>query len=121
MYSAGDFSAYCCICKLIQNKDKACGSASQALSFPEKLSESLVFIKTLLVKGRVEGVKILAVELICQQTQILAEALIVHDLARPEKAYRVDDIRVVAEPQDVVVGRSSLLFGGVIKALRNVI
>ena len=74
-----------------------------------------------LVKGRVEGVKILAVELIGQQAQILTEALVVHYLACPEEAYRVDNVRVVAEPQDVVVGCSSLLLGGAIKALRNVI
>ena len=70
---------------------------------------SLILFEALFVEGRVEGVEVPAVELICQQSQILAEALIVYYLSRSEKAYRVYHVGVVAVSQDVVIGRASLL------------
>lgn len=66
--------------------------------------------KAFFVKGRVERVEVLAVELIGQQTQILAEALIMHDLARPEETDRINDVGIIAEAQDVVVGSTCFLF-----------
>ena len=81
----------------------------------------LIIFKTLFIERRVEGVEVPAVELVGHQPQILSEALVVHDLARPQKAYRIDDVGVVAEPQYIVVGSARFLLGGVIKALRNVI
>ena len=70
---------------------------------------SLIIFEALFVEGRVEGVEVPAVELIRQQSQILAEALIVYYLSRSEEAYRVYHVGVVAVSQDVVIGRASLL------------
>ena len=68
-----------------------------------------VLFEALFVETRVEGVEIPAVELVGHQAEVLAEALIVHDLARSQESYRVDDVWVVAESQDVVVGRPRFL------------
>jgi len=71
----------------------------------------LIIFKTLFIERRVEGVEVPAVELVGHQAQILSEALVVHDLARSEETYRVDDVRIVAEAQDVIVCGSRFLFG----------
>ena len=68
------------------------------------------FFETFDVKARVEGIEILAVELVGQQSQVFAEALIVYDLARSQEANRVDDVGIVAEAQDVVICRPRFLF-----------
>lgn len=67
------------------------------------------FLKAIFVVARVEGVEVLAVELIGQQSQVLAEALVVYDLARPEEADRVDDVGIITEAQDIVVSGARLL------------
>ena len=72
----------------------------------------LLLFETAGVKARVKGVEILAVEPVGQQPQVLAEPLIMHDLARSEEADRVDHVGVVAETQDIVIRRPRLLFGG---------
>ena len=77
-----------------------------------RLFSLLLLFETAGVKARVKGVEILAVEPVGQQPQVLAEPLIMHDLARSEKADRVDHVGVVAEPQDIVIRRPRLLFGG---------
>ena len=62
-----------------------------------------------LVKRRVTSVEILAVQIILRDTQSVAEALIMNDLAFAEEFYWIAHVGVVDEPQDIVVGRSCLL------------
>ena len=68
----------------------------------------LVF-KALFVKAWVEGVEVFAVELVGEYTKVLAEALVMHNLALSEESYRVLNIVVVAESENVVVGRARFL------------
>ena len=69
----------------------------------------LVF-KTLFVKLGVEGVEVFAVELVGEDAKVLAEALIVYNLALTQEADSVLDVGVITEAQDVVVCRPSFLF-----------
>lgn len=69
----------------------------------------LFLVEAVFVKTWIEGIEILAVELVGQQTQVFTEALIVHDLSGSEEADRVDDVWIVAEAQDVVIGGSRFL------------
>ena len=71
--------------------------------------QSFALIEAFFVKRRVERVEVLFVQLVGQQTKVLAEALIVDDLALPQEAYSVAHVVVIAEAEDVVVGRSGLL------------
>ena len=64
------------------------------------------------VEGRIGEVDVLLVHLLLGQTHRLAEALEVDDLPLPEEADDVIDVGVVAEPEDVVIGDSGLLFCG---------
>lgn len=68
-----------------------------------------VLFEALFIKRRIEGVEVLAVELIGHQSEILAKPLIVNDLARSQEPYRVDNVGIVAEAQDIVIGGTSLL------------
>ena len=72
-------------------------------------SGSLLFLEAFDIVARIEGIEVPAVELIGQQPQVLAEALIMDDLARSEKADRILDVGIVAEAQDIVIGRARLL------------
>ena len=65
--------------------------------------------KTLLVKLGVEGIEVLFVELVGEDSEVLAEALIVHNLALTQEADSVLDVGVVSEAKDVVVGCSGFL------------
>lgn len=76
------------------------------------------FLKAILVVARIEGVEVLAVKLIGQQSQVLAEALVVYDLARSEEADRVDDVGIVTEAQDIVISGARLLLSKGFNALR---
>ena len=73
-----------------------------------------MIFKTLFVKLGVEGVEILFVEPVGENSKILAEALIMHDLAFSEEAYSVLYVGIVTEPQNVVVGRPRLLLWGAV-------
>ena len=66
-------------------------------------------VKALFVKFGVEGVEVLFIELVGEQAQIFAETLIVNNLTLTQKAYSVLDVVVVAEAQNVVVGRAGFL------------
>ena len=80
--------------------------------YPVHLSDvRLLFLllETVFVKALVESVEVFAVELIGEQSEVLSESLIMDNLTRSEKSDRVDDIRIVAEAQDVIVGGARLL------------
>lgn len=64
---------------------------------------SILFPRLPLVKRRVERVEILAVEVIGGYAQAFSKPLVMHDLTLSEEAYRVDDIGIIAKPQDIVV------------------
>lgn len=64
----------------------------------------------LLVKARVDIIHILLIQPILSKPQPLAEALKMHDLARPQEFDGVVDIGIVGQPQNVVIGHTSLLF-----------
>lgn len=61
------------------------------------------------VEGRVDEVDILLAHAILRKPQPLAEALEMHDFPGAQELDDIVDIRVVAEPQDVVVGDAGLL------------
>ena len=56
-----------------------------------------MIFKTFFVKLGVEGVEVLFVEPVGEDSKILAEALIMHDLAFSEEAYSVLYVGIVAE------------------------
>jgi hypothetical protein len=58
----------------------------------------------------IEGVEVLAVELVESVPQSFAEALIVHHFPLPEEADSVLDVGIVGQAQDVVVGGAGFLF-----------
>ena len=62
-----------------------------------------------MVKGWVQRVDILLVHLLPGQLQSLAEALEMHHFPGPQEFDDIVDIRVIAQPQDVVVGGAGLL------------
>ena len=63
----------------------------------------------LFVEGGVHIVDVLLVHLLPGQLQSLAEALEVHHFPGPQELDDVVHVRVVAEPQDVIVGGAGLL------------
>jgi len=62
------------------------------------------------VEGGVEGVEVFGVQLVCYDAKGFAKALEVDDLPLAEEAYCITDVRVVTQPQDVVVGCAGFLF-----------
>ena len=64
-----------------------------------------------LIKRGIEGVEILCVQAVGGQAKRFTEALVMHDLSLPQEFDRVTYVRVVAHPEDVVVGRAGFLFG----------
>ena len=69
----------------------------------------LLFTVALLIKARIEGVEVLLIQPIGRQTQALAEALVMHDLAFAQEFDRIAHIGIVNQTQDIVIGRSGLL------------
>ena len=63
-----------------------------------------------LIKRGIEGVEILCVQAVGGQAKRFTEALVMHDLSLPQEFDRVAHVRVVAHPEDVVVGRAGFLF-----------
>ena len=61
------------------------------------------------IDGRIHAVDIALVELPAQQLDGLAKALEVDDLPLPQEFDHIVHIRVIAEPENVVVGYSRLL------------
>ena len=70
----------------------------------------MVFLyANLLIKRRVARVEVLGVEMLLCYADAVAEALIMHDLALAEEFYRVADVGIVGEAENVIVGRARLL------------
>ena len=63
----------------------------------------------LFVEGGVHIVDVFLVHLLTGQLQALAEALEMHHFPGPQELDDVVDVRIIAEPQDVVVGGAGLL------------
>ena len=74
-----------------------------------RLLFGLFFTEAFFVELGIERIKVALVELVGQQPQVFAEALIVHDLAFAQKTDRVLHVRVVRQPQDIVVGGARFL------------
>ena len=75
------------------------------------------------IKFRIDRVKILAVEIILDESERFAESLIMYDLAFSQEADRVENIRVIAHADDVIIGGAGFLFWGdfVRTTLHNII
>lgn len=75
------------------------------------------------VEFRIDCVEVFGVEIILNDSQPFAKTLIVHDFALTQEADWVEDIRVVAKTDDVVVGRAGFLLWGdfVRTTLHNII
>ena len=76
------------------------------------------FLEALDVVARIESIEILTIGLIGEQSEVLAEPLIMHDLSGSQEADRVNDVRIVTEAEDIVIGRSRLLLSKGFNALR---
>lgn len=61
------------------------------------------------VKGGVESVKILGVQIILCDAQSLAKSLVMHDLTLTKELDGIANIGIIYEAQNVVVGYSCLL------------
>lgn len=62
------------------------------------------------VKFGVVGVKVFVVQIVLDQAQTFAEPLEVGQLALAKEADRVAHVRIVAEAQNIIVGRPCFLF-----------
>ena len=69
----------------------------------------LLFVAALVKRG-VDCVKVLAIKLFLSDSQGIAKALIVYDLTLTQVAQRITHVRVIAQANEVVVGRTRLLF-----------
>ena len=65
--------------------------------------------RDLFIKSRVGRIEILLIHFLDSAAKSLAEALIMDDFPLPQELYNVVDVRIVAEPQNVVIGRARLL------------
>lgn len=61
------------------------------------------------VKSRVHIVNVLLIQFLAQQLNSLAKPLEVNDLTLTQEFDHVVDIRVITEPENVIVGRACLL------------
>lgn len=62
------------------------------------------------IKAWIEGIKIPGLQLFLCCTQCLAKPLEMHDLASPQKPDRICDLRILHQPQDIIIGQPCLLF-----------
>lgn len=63
-------------------------------------------------EGGIEGVEIAGVEVILNHAEGFAKPLIMDDLPFPEEADGGDDVGVIHQPEDIIVGGAGLLLGG---------
>ena len=63
----------------------------------------------LLVEGRVEGVEVARVKMVLRDAKRIAKPLIMHDLALTQVAQRITHVGIVAQTNQVVIGRTRLL------------
>ena len=66
----------------------------------------------LFVERRVDKVKILLIHLLFRDAQSFAKALEVYDLTLTQEFDDVIDIRIIAQPQDVVISNPGFLLSG---------
>ena len=64
------------------------------------------------IKFRVDGVEVLAVQILLDESERFTESLIMYDLAFSQETDRVEDVRVIAHADDVVIGGAGFLFWG---------
>ena len=64
------------------------------------------------IKFRVDGVEVLAVQILLDESERFTESLIMYDLAFSQETDRVEDVRVVAHADDVIIGGAGFLFWG---------
>ena len=83
---------------------------------PAKRVWGILHTAGLFVKRRIKCVIILAVQTVSDIAQGFAEPLKMHDFPLPEEFDRVAHIRVVGQPEDVVICGARLLFCGQILA-----
>ena len=62
-----------------------------------------------LVKSRIEGIEILAVQAFLHDAHQFAKALIMHDLPGSEEFHHLVDIGIITEAQDIFIGGACLL------------
>lgn len=61
------------------------------------------------VKGGIESIKILRIQIVLRDTECLAEALIMHDLAFAKEFDGFAYIGIVYKAQNIVIGNTSFL------------
>ncbi len=76
-------------------------------------SLSRVNLSSPLVKGGVVAVDVFVIGPLLDTTQAISKSLIVNDLTLPQEFDRIAHIRVIRQPQNVVVGHASLLLWGI--------
>ena len=69
----------------------------------------LLLSSAVLVKRGVAGVKVFGVEIFLRRSQSIGEALIVNYLTLTQELDNVIHVGIIREPQNVVIGRASLL------------
>ena len=68
------------------------------------------------VECRVEGVEIAAVQVILRDAECVSEALIVHDFAFPQVPQGIQNVRIVAKADQIVIGHTRFLLCGKVLA-----
>ena len=61
------------------------------------------------IKGRIECIEVLFVQLISSETETFTESLIMHDFPFTKELYYITHIGVVNKAEDVIIGCSRLL------------
>lgn len=62
------------------------------------------------IKRRIHKVNIFLIQLFTKQLNRFAKSLEVNDFTFPQEFNHIIDIRIVAEPKNVIIGRAGLLF-----------
>ena len=65
--------------------------------------------RDLFVKCGIDGIEILLIHLFYGAAESLSEALIMDDLPLAQELYGIVYVRIIAEPQDIVIGRARFL------------
>lgn len=74
-----------------------------------KPADLLAFAGGLRIKAGIEVVDVFLIQPFLRKSQGLAEALEVHDFARPQELDGIADVRIIGKAQNVVVGHPGLL------------
>ena len=70
---------------------------------------AVFYLAAALVKGRVAGVEILAVQMLLRNAEGISEALIVNYLTLAEKSYGIENVGVIGQTYDIIICHASLL------------